>query len=49
MKDKMEYLKKENKALKETCEILSDQETMKSIKTSLKQILKGKHIPLSKL
>jgi hypothetical protein len=40
---------KENKALLETCEVLSDQEIMKDIKKSLNQIYKGKCTPLSKL
>jgi hypothetical protein len=49
MKAKIERLKKENKALKETCEILADQKTMEAIKQSLKEIKAGKTIPLSKL
>jgi hypothetical protein len=49
-------LAKENKQLrneverwKETCEILSNQEILKSIKISLIQISRGKRIPLSQL
>mgnify|MGYP001501973646 CR=1 FL=1 len=47
--DKIDKLKIENKALKETCDILGDQEVMKDIKKSLKQICEGKFVPLSKL
>jgi len=39
----------EIKYWKETCEILKDQNIMKSIEKSLKQISEGKGIPLSKL
>ena len=42
-------LQNEITSWKETCEILADQETMKSIKDSLQQIEEGKEIPLSEL
>jgi len=42
-------LKNEITSWKETCEILADQETMKSIKDSLQQIENGEEIPLSEL
>lgn len=42
-------LKKEISSWKETCEILSDEKTMNSIKISLKQIEEEKGIPLSEL
>ena len=42
-------LKQEIKRWKETCEILSDKNIMKSIQVSLKQIVEGKGIPLSQL
>lgn len=45
----VEELKEENKSLRETCEILSDSDTMKSIEISVKQITQGKFIPLAKL
>ncbi len=44
-----EELDDTEKSWKETCEIMSNQETMKGIKESLKQISEGKAIPLSKL
>ena len=40
---------RENKILKETCEILADKKIMRDIKSSLAQIRKGKGIPLSQL
>jgi len=46
---KERMLLKENKSLRETCNILSDQNVMKDIQKSLKQIYKGKFSPLSKL
>lgn len=46
---KIKKLKQEIKQWKETCEILSNPETMKGIMLSLKQISEGKGIPLSKL
>lgn len=42
-------LKQEVKQWKETCEILSNKEIMKSIAVSLKQMAEGKGIPLSQL
>jgi len=42
-------LKKENKALKETCEILSDKKVMADIRQSLKEIKQGKYIKASDL
>ena len=42
-------LKSENKALKETCEVLSDKKIMKSIKQSLSDIKKGHYITPSDL
>ena len=47
--DTIRRLKKENKALKMTCEILGDTKTMGEIKQSLKEIKQGKVIPLSEL
>jgi len=46
---KEKKLKQEIKQWKETCEILSNKDVMKSITISLKQIAKGKGIPLSQL
>lgn len=46
---KEKKLKQEIKSWKETCEILSNKKLMKSIEKSLKQISKGRGIPLSKL
>ena len=46
---KEKRLRQEIKYWKETCEILKDQNIMKSIEKSLKQISEGKGIPLSKL
>ncbi|MDD3175899.1 MAG: hypothetical protein PHU51_05465 [Candidatus Nanoarchaeia archaeon] len=46
---KQKRLERENKALIETCEVLSNQAIMKDIKKSLKQIYNGKFSPLSKL
>ena len=45
----IEKLKKENRALKETCDILADKRILKNIKTSLNQIKAGKKILLSEL
>ena len=45
----MEKLKIENKSLRETCEILADEDIMNSIKKSLKEIAEGNSIPLEKL
>jgi hypothetical protein len=42
-------LRRENRAVKETCEILADNKVMRDIKTSLRQIRAGKGIPLSRL
>ena len=42
-------LKLENKALKETCEILADKEAMRSIRKSLDEMKKGNYISLSEL
>ena len=42
-------LKHEVKKWKETCEILSDKNIMKSIQVSLKQIAQGRGIPLAQL
>ena len=36
-------LKMENRALKETCEILADENVMADIQKSLKQIARGKY------
>jgi len=47
--NKEKKLKQELKSWKETCEIVSNKEIMKSIEKSLKQIAEGKGIPLSKL
>ena len=41
--------KKEKRAWRETCDILSDEETKKSILISLQQFSEGKGIPLSQL
>lgn len=49
MTTKEEKLKQEVKQWKETCEIVSDKDIMKSIQVSLKQIAEGKGIPLSQL
>lgn len=49
MKDKLKKLKRENKSLKETCEILSDNKLLKDIKRSLNEIEKGKYIRVSDL
>lgn len=46
---KEKKLKQEVKQWKETCEILSNKDIMKSIQISLKQIAEGKGIPLSQL
>ena len=46
-KGKYNKLKIENKALKETCEILADKEVMQDIQESLKQIREGKGISIS--
>ena len=42
-------LKKEIASWKETCEILSDQDAINSIKISLQEIEEGEEIPLSEL
>jgi hypothetical protein len=42
-------LRQEIKQWKETCEIVSDKDIMKSIQVSLKQIAEGKGMPLSQL
>jgi hypothetical protein len=42
-------LRKENRSLKETVEILSDKRLMRTIELSLQQINYGKCIPLSQL
>jgi hypothetical protein len=47
--NKNEKLKKENKLLKETCEVLADKEVLKSIKKSLNEIKTGKFIQLQNL
>jgi hypothetical protein len=50
--DKMALIKRlrrENKALRETCEILSEKPLMCKIEKSLRDIRAGKGIPLSKL
>ncbi len=46
---KEQKLKQEIKSWKETCEIVSNKNIMKSIQISLKQIASGKGIPLSQL
>ena len=46
---KIKKLKMENKALKETCEILADKDAMKSIHKSLEEIKKGNYITPSEL
>lgn len=46
---KEERLKQEVRQWKETCEIMSNKDTMESIKISLKQIAQGKGIPISQL
>lgn len=48
-KNKIIKLKEENKILKETCEVLSDERLLKDINLSLKQIREGRGMPLSKL
>ena len=48
-KPKIEKIKRENKALKETCEVLADKRILDSINSSLRQIRDGRGIPLSKL
>jgi hypothetical protein len=45
----IQRLRKENRALRETCEILADTKLMQDIKKSMRQIRQGKVIPLSKL
>ena len=47
--NKEQKLKQEVKQWKETCEIMSNKDIMKSIQISLKQIAEGKGIPLSQL
>jgi hypothetical protein len=47
--NELEKLRKENIALRETCEILSDEKVMKDIKSSLKDISKGDYINISEL
>jgi len=47
--NKIRKLEQENKALRETCEILSDEKVMREIKDSLEQIRKGKFTPLNEL
>ncbi len=49
MESKEQKLKQEIKQWKETCEIMSNKDIMKSIQISLKQIAEGKGIPLSQL
>jgi len=49
VKMEIERLRAENRALKETCEILADTDLMQDIKKSMRQIRQGKVIPLSKL
>jgi len=49
MQNKIRRLELENKTLKETCDILSDEKVMKDIQNSLKQISAGKGILLSQL
>lgn len=41
--------KQEERAWKETCDIMSNPETMQGIKISLQQIARGEAIPLSEL
>ena len=41
--------KQEERAWKETCDIMSNPETMNGIKISLQQIARGESIPLSEL
>ena len=48
-KNRINKMNQDIKAWRETCEILSDKNIMKSIEKSLKQIAEGKGIPLSKL
>jgi len=47
--NELEKLRKENIALKETCEILSDSKVMLDIKKSLKEVSKGEHYSISDL
>jgi hypothetical protein len=49
VKMEIEQLRAENRALKETCEVLADTRLMQDIKKSMRQIRQGKVIPLSKL
>ncbi len=46
---KLDKLKLENRALKETLEIFSDKKILQEIKTSLEEIKEGKTYPLSNL
>ena len=46
---RIKRLEAENKALRETCEILADKKLMREIRASLKEIRAGKVIPVSKL
>lgn len=47
--NELEKLRKENLALKETCEILSNPKIMKDIKDSLDEVSKGEYVSLSDL
>jgi uncharacterized protein (UPF0147 family) len=47
--EKTDKLKRENRLLKETCEVLADKGILKNIRKSLEEIKEGKFIPLSKL
>ena len=47
--EKIRHLKRENRALKETCEILADKKVMNDIQKSLEEIKKGNYITPSEL
>ena len=47
--ERIKRLKSENRALKETCEILSDKKVMSDIKKSLDEIKSGKFVTISNL
>ena len=49
MENKLIKLKKENRSLKETCDILTDSKVMNDIKISLEQIKNGKGLDISQL
>jgi len=49
MNDKIKKLKEEIKQLIETCEIMSNPQTMKGIAISMRQISNGQTEPLSEL